>query len=98
MERPKVAATDIETVSNLIQSKCEWPAGLRDFQRDALASLGNGRDVIVHAGTGCGKTAIFAGLHLLPEVSGMFSIIISPLIALQNKQVSVLSTTGYVPY
>lgn len=89
-KRPDITSNDVQELSTLIQSRCKWPSGLRDFQLQALASLGTGRDVIVHAGTGCGKTAIFAGLHLLPDTAGMFSLLISPLIALQNEQVRVL--------
>ncbi|THU88253.1 hypothetical protein K435DRAFT_866442 [Dendrothele bispora CBS 962.96] len=57
---------------------------LLDFP-EKLTQL-EGRDVIVHAGTGSGKTAI-AGAALLHEKSkGMTIIFVSPLISLQNEQ------------
>jgi len=46
-------------------------------------------DVIVHAGTGLGKTAIVAGPHMHPSSKGKVTLMVSPLIALHDEQVSI---------
>ncbi|KAK0486708.1 P-loop containing nucleoside triphosphate hydrolase protein [Armillaria luteobubalina] len=46
------------------------------------------RDVLVHAGTGLGKTAIAAGPHAHPSSEGKVTLMISPLIALHDEQVN----------
>ncbi|KAJ6617841.1 P-loop containing nucleoside triphosphate hydrolase protein [Mycena sp. CBHHK59/15] len=45
------------------------------------------RDVLVHAGTGSGKTAIAAGPHAHKSSQGKVTLMISPLIALHDEQV-----------
>ena len=45
-----------------------------------------GLDVVVHAKTGAGKTVIAAGPLTHPKAKGRVSILVSPLIALQNEQ------------
>jgi len=45
-------------------------------------------DVLVHAGTGSGKTTIAAGPHAHEKTKGMVTFMVSPLIALQEEQVS----------
>ena len=86
--RPTLTTEDLSALPSIIEKHCRWP--LRDFQIQALTALGRGEDVVVHAGTGSGKTAILAGLHLLPKTKGMVTLCSSPLIALQNEQVGVL--------
>lgn len=46
------------------------------------------KDILIHAGTGSGKTACAAGPHALPEMKGMVTLMVSPLIALQEEQMS----------
>ncbi|KAH7333534.1 P-loop containing nucleoside triphosphate hydrolase protein, partial [Rhizoctonia solani] len=55
-----------------------------DFQLHAVASLLTGKDVVVHAGTGSGKTLIFVAPHFIQE--NQTSVLISPLILLQQDQ------------
>ncbi|KAE9385324.1 P-loop containing nucleoside triphosphate hydrolase protein [Gymnopus androsaceus JB14] len=66
----------------------KWSHPLRDFQINAIQHLLCGKDVLVHAGTGSGKTAIVAGPHVHPSSKGKVSIMVSPLIALQDEQVN----------
>ncbi|KIY43270.1 P-loop containing nucleoside triphosphate hydrolase protein [Fistulina hepatica ATCC 64428] len=47
-----------------------------------------GRDCIVHAGTGWGKTMVVAGPHFHNAAKDRTTLLISPLIALQDEQVS----------
>ncbi|KAF5371245.1 hypothetical protein D9758_004315 [Tetrapyrgos nigripes] len=56
-----------------------------DFQVHAIQAQPLGKDVVVHAGTGSGKTVIAAGPHLHNPKSGV-TLFISPLIGLQNEQ------------
>ncbi|KII85091.1 hypothetical protein PLICRDRAFT_145764 [Plicaturopsis crispa FD-325 SS-3] len=43
------------------------------------------KDVLVHAGTGLGKTAIAAGPHAHPSAKGKVTLMVSPLIALHEE-------------
>lgn len=61
---------------------------LRPFQRQAIEAFLLGKDVLVHAGTGAGKTAIAAGPHAHPSAKGKVTLLVSPLIALHDEQVS----------
>ncbi|EUC67561.1 DEAD/DEAH-box helicase, partial [Rhizoctonia solani AG-3 Rhs1AP] len=54
------------------------------FQLDAVLALVAGKDVIVHAGTGSGKTLIFAAPHFVQP--NRTSVLVSPLILLQQDQ------------
>lgn len=83
--QPTITEGDVGKLRDIMKEKCGWD--IKDFQLCALRALAGGMDVLVHAGTGYGKTAIFAGLHMLPATKGMMSIIASPLISLQTEQV-----------
>lgn len=60
----------------------------RDFQLDAAATLCKGRDLIVNAGTGFGKTLCMVMPCFLS--SSTIAFIISPLNALEEDQVSFI--------
>lgn len=64
-----------------------WSQGARPFQLKAMSAQVLGVDVLLHAATGAGKTGIAAGPHLLPSCKGKVTIMISPLLALQEEQV-----------
>ncbi|KAL1707087.1 P-loop containing nucleoside triphosphate hydrolase protein [Schizophyllum commune] len=59
----------------------------REFQTRAIAAQLQRKDVVVHAGTGFGKTAIAAGPHFHESGKGGVTLVISPLIALHDEQV-----------
>lgn len=85
---PPIAALDdkdLEKLESYISDVFGWPHKLRECQIDAIRVQLQKRDVIVHAGTGMGKTEIAAGPHAHPLRKGRTTIFISPLIALQNK-------------
>lgn len=77
----------------MLQARCGW--SLTDFQIKSLEGLAAGKDVVLHAGTGSGKTAVIAALHMLAKTEGMISFVVSPLIALQDEQVSHLNCISY---
>ncbi|QRV94683.1 DEAD/DEAH box helicase [Ceratobasidium sp. AG-Ba] len=81
----QVDSDDLATHRHLV-SKILEKTGFeaRDFQIKAVKAVLDGRDVIVHAGTGSGKTLIFAAPHFVLEKRT--SIVISPLILLQHDQ------------
>ncbi|CAA7267795.1 unnamed protein product [Cyclocybe aegerita] len=54
---------------------------------DAINAQLEMRDVLIHVGTGTGKTAIAAGPHVHPSAKGKVSIMVSPLITLHDEMV-----------
>jgi hypothetical protein len=68
-----------------------------EFQREAIKAQLLWKDVLVHAGTGSGKTLIAAGPHTHPLAKGLVTFIISPLIALQEEQVSPVADNAITP-
>jgi superfamily II DNA helicase RecQ len=66
----------------------------RQFQMDGIEAQLQMRDVLVHAGTGMGKTTIAAGPHAHPTSVGKVTLMISPLIALHDEQVSLVANSN----
>ncbi|KAH6894808.1 P-loop containing nucleoside triphosphate hydrolase protein [Coprinopsis sp. MPI-PUGE-AT-0042] len=64
------------------------------FQLDAIEAQLLGKDVVVHAGTGMGKTLIAAAPHYHPSAAGKLTIMVSPLVTLQNEQVVTFAGMG----
>jgi ATP-dependent helicase YprA (DUF1998 family) len=60
----------------------------RSFQVEAVQAQLLRKDVVVHAGTGMGKALIAAGPHYHPAATRRLTIMVSPLLVLQTKQVS----------
>ncbi|KAJ6470300.1 P-loop containing nucleoside triphosphate hydrolase protein [Mycena vulgaris] len=66
----------------------KWgPNGATPFQLECMEGQALGKDIIVHAATGAGKTGIAAGPHLLPSSKGKVTLMISPLLSLHEEQV-----------
>jgi len=57
----------------------------RDFQHKALSSLYSGRDTILSAGTGAGKSAVYMGASLMLRDRGI-TVLVTPLVALLHDQ------------
>ncbi|KAH7907966.1 P-loop containing nucleoside triphosphate hydrolase protein [Hygrophoropsis aurantiaca] len=85
--RPPLNNEELQYLVEKMKEQFGWSNGPRDFQLDAIKAQLQGKDVIVHAGTGAGKTAIAAGPHLHPSSKGKVTIMVSPLIALHDEQV-----------
>lgn len=79
---------DLEGLDQKIKEAWGWNDVLRVFQKQGVEAQLLGKDAVVHAGTGSGKTAIAAGPHVHPKSKGKVTIMVSPLIALQTEQVS----------
>ena len=83
--RPK----DLEGLDEKIHENFKWTHSPRESQLEAIKAQLLRKDVLVHAGTGSGKTTIAAGPHALVDQSkGMVTLMVSPLLALQEEQVS----------
>jgi ATP-dependent helicase YprA (DUF1998 family) len=81
---------DLEGLDEKIREKFQWTHSPRDFQLEAIKAQLLRKDVLIHAGTGSGKTTIAAGPHALIDKSkGMVTFLVSPLLALQEEQVSL---------
>lgn len=80
-------AEDFKDLGEKIKAGFKWEHLPREYQIDAIRAQLLRKDVLFHAGTGSGKTAVAAGPHALKETKGMVTIMISPLIVLQEEQV-----------
>ncbi|KAI0041358.1 P-loop containing nucleoside triphosphate hydrolase protein, partial [Auriscalpium vulgare] len=80
---------ELKLLPGLIKANFKsWTAGAKPFQLEGIAAQVLQRDTIIHAATGAGKTGIIAGPHLLPSSKGKVTLVVSPLIALQDEQVA----------
>jgi hypothetical protein len=84
---------DLKGLQEKIQAQFKWEDPPHDFQTEAIKAQLMRKDVLVHAGTGAGKTAIAAGPHAHEACKGGVSFMVSPLIALQQEQVSLECAT-----
>jgi len=83
--------TDITSIKNAFK----WNNEPRPFQLDAIKAQLLRQDVLIHAGTGSGKTAVAAGPHAHEKAKGMVTFMISPLIALQDEQIKIYPYSMY---
>lgn len=83
---------DLQGLSEKIRSKFQWEHVPHTFQLKAIESQLLQKDVLIHAGTGSGKTVVAAGPHAHEKCKGKVTIMVSPLIALQEEQVSTSET------
>lgn len=87
--RRPLTRDELQGLDEIIKERTGWaPKG---FQMDAIEAQLKLVDVLCHAGTGSGKTAIVAGPHLHPSSKGKVTLMVSPLIALHEEMVSNLS-------
>jgi ATP-dependent DNA helicase RecQ len=70
-----------------------WDA-LREGQREAVDALIDGRDVIAVLSTGAGKSAVY---QLAGTIRDGVTVVVSPLIALQNDQLAQLADAPDAP-
>ena len=83
---------DLDTLSQIVKNAFQWEHAPREFQINAIRAQLLHKSVLIHAGTGSGKTAVAAGPHAHPAAKGLVSFMVSPLIALQEEQVYSLYT------
>lgn len=78
---------DLEGLDQKIKTAFKWEHSPRPYQLQAIEAQLLRQDVLIHAGTGSGKTAVAAGPHAHEKAAGMVTFMVSPLIALQEEQV-----------
>ena len=79
---------DLQGLDEKIRMAFDWEHIPHEFQVEGIAAQLRQQDVLVHAGTGFGKTVLAAGPFAHERTKGMVSFMVSPLIALQEEQVS----------
>ena len=67
----------------------------RPFQLEGICSQIERVDTIVQAPTGAGKTTIAAGIHLWPDGKQKVTIMVSPLLALEDEMVRCQNQHGW---
>jgi superfamily II DNA helicase RecQ len=78
---------DLKNLGQKIKERFKWNHSPREFQLEAIKAQLLRKDVVIHAGTGAGKTFVAAGPHAHEGTEGMVTFMVSPLIALQEEQV-----------
>lgn len=84
-EPTHVSKSDLEGLQVLLTEK--WGFSPRSYQMDGIIAQLKRQDVLIHAGTGMGKTAVAAGPHMLTCNYGRVTLMVSPLIALHDEMV-----------
>ncbi|KZP10162.1 P-loop containing nucleoside triphosphate hydrolase protein [Athelia psychrophila] len=89
-ERKPLTTKDMEGLEDLIKAQFGWEDGPQEFQMQAIRAQLMGKDVLLHAKTGSGKTGVVAGPFVHPSTAGKVSIMVSPLLSLHEEQASKL--------
>ncbi|OSD06262.1 P-loop containing nucleoside triphosphate hydrolase protein [Trametes coccinea BRFM310] len=71
-----------------MREQFRWSEDPHHFQLEGVGAQLEGVDMIIQAPTGAGKTAIAAGPHMWPKSSGTVTIMVCPLLALEEEMVS----------
>ncbi|KAJ7106023.1 P-loop containing nucleoside triphosphate hydrolase protein [Mycena crocata] len=80
---------EVDLLPGLIRANyTKWTDGGKPFQLKCMGAQVMGKDCLLHAATGSGKTGIAAGPHLLPSSKGKVTLMVSPLLSLHDEQVS----------
>ncbi|KAJ7463672.1 hypothetical protein FB451DRAFT_1340978 [Mycena latifolia] len=74
------------------KSYTKWTTGATKCQLECMEAQALGRDTVLHAATGAGKTGIAAGPHLLPSSKGKVTLVVSPLLSLHEEQVETFKS------
>lgn len=85
----KLTEKDVLDLSAAMKKIFRWDSEPRLFQLKAVQAQLEGIDIVVQAPTGAGKTAIAAGPHVWPTMKGRITLMISPLLALENEMVKI---------
>lgn len=82
-----VPEDELGDIGTRMKEAFKWEHSPHEFQEQGAKCQLMRKDVLVHAGTGRGKTVIAAGPHAHPAAKGKVTLLVSPLIALQEEQV-----------
>ncbi|KAH9887685.1 P-loop containing nucleoside triphosphate hydrolase protein [Cubamyces lactineus] len=75
-----------------MRERFKWDKEPRLFQLEGVRAQLEGVDMIVQAPTGAGKTAVAAGPHVWPSSRGKTTIMVCPLLALEEEMVETFKT------
>ena len=78
---------DVETLATKMRTVYGWDSHPQHFQLEGVKAQLEGIDMILQAPTGAGKTAIAAGPHLWPGGENKFTIMVCPLLSLEEEMV-----------
>ncbi|KAH9915831.1 P-loop containing nucleoside triphosphate hydrolase protein, partial [Fomitopsis serialis] len=81
----KLTDEDVSNLSRLMEEKYGWTP--QSFQLAGIQAQLEGVDMALQAPTGAGKTAIVAGAHLWPHEQPKVTIMVSPLLSLEDEMV-----------
>ena len=99
--RPKLTPEDIEKLKQLMRQRFKFDGDPRGFQLEGTKAQIEGCDMIIQAPTGSGKTAVAAGPHVWETSQGKVTIMVSPLLALEDEMVCIIcliqiATAAYI--
>ncbi|OJT09235.1 hypothetical protein TRAPUB_14310 [Trametes pubescens] len=83
--RPKLTGKDLEVLASKMCAAYKWEADPKPFQLAGVQAQLEGVDVVIQASTGAGKTAIAAGPYLWPSSAGKSTIMVCPLLSLEEE-------------
>ncbi|TFY52110.1 hypothetical protein EVJ58_g10196 [Rhodofomes roseus] len=84
-ERTQLSEDDVGKLTKLMAERFKWEP--RPFQVAGVQAQLEGVDIMIQAPTGAGKTAIVAGAHLWPSDKPKVTIMVSPLLSLEDEMV-----------
>ena len=79
---------DVKELATKMRTEYRWSKDPRPHQMHGTRAQLEGRDAVIQAPTGSGKTAIIAGPYVWRTTRGKLTIVVSPLTALQEEMVS----------
>ena len=85
--RPKLTEAQLKSLAQKMQARFHWDEEPRFFQLEGVHAQLEGVDAIIQAPTGSGKTAIAAGPYVWSGNEGKCTLMICPLLALENEMV-----------
>ncbi|KZT71233.1 P-loop containing nucleoside triphosphate hydrolase protein, partial [Daedalea quercina L-15889] len=96
-KRSVLTPDQVTELSCLMKEQFHWSEGPRPFQLDGVRAQIEGIDTIIQAPTGSGKTGIAAGPYVWPGNEKKTTIMVSPLLALEEEMVGTFKTEFGLP-
>ncbi|KAI0363847.1 P-loop containing nucleoside triphosphate hydrolase protein [Pilatotrama ljubarskyi] len=90
--RPRLTAEDVQSLAAKMREEFKWESDPRDFQLEGVRAQIEGQDIIIQAPTGAGKTALAAGPHVWPGNERKFTLMVCPLLSLEEEMVHTFKT------
>ncbi|KAI0350724.1 P-loop containing nucleoside triphosphate hydrolase protein, partial [Trametes cingulata] len=90
--RPRLTPEDVRTLAAKMREVFKWDSDPRDFQLEGVRAQIEGQDIIIQAPTGAGKTALAAGPHVWPGNEKKFTLMVCPLLSLEEEMVQTFKT------